>query len=515
MLANLGMFIRSAANLAPDADALRQAHRTISYRQLDQDTDRIARNLISAGLKKGDRVVLSMPNSIEFVLAYFAIAKAGCIAVPFNVMLKEAEMAHILSDSGALAAIYSDDEANNRSREIVDAARNSDCRFFWSADCIPLDGSACDSPTCLASLLNGAATDGSVSLPMTDADDVAVILYTSGTTGTPKGAMLTHGNLSMSGLINAETMGYGRNETIILTLPLFHVFGQVVLMLGGISRMACLELVPRFDPLAVLDIMATRDVTMFGGVPTMYSALVSAAAKLPEDQMERIRGSLRLCISGASSLAPDLAEHFERRFAASVLDGYGLTEASPTVAFSSRQGPRKAGSVGKAAWGVEVRIVSDKGYDADVGELGEIWCRGPGIFAGYWNNEAATRDAVEDGWLKTGDIGSKDAEGYVRIVDRIKEIIIRGGYNVYPTEVEHVLLQHPAVDMCAVVGVADDHYGEEVAAHIVKKQGDETKAEAIVDWARARLAGYKYPRVIVFRDALPLTGSGKVMKRML
>jgi long-chain acyl-CoA synthetase len=510
MFANLGMFVRAAAQFAPEDTALSEGKRSISYRELDEMSGSVALNLRSSGIKPGDRVALSLPNCIEFVVAYFGIAKVGGIVVPFNVMLTKSEISHILSDCGARAIIFEDDESGRRSHNVLNAAKSTNCDLFWDIGATPTRPAAA-----FDCLLQDDGNTPLMHLPATGPADPAVILYTSGTTGAPKGAILTHGNLCFSGLINGEGFGFRSTDRVMVTLPLFHVFGQSVFMLGGIARLSQLNLVRRFEAGAVLDMMHSTKTTVFGGVPTMYSALLAESGQISETIRAMIAENLRLCISGAASMPEEVLSRFESLFSTAIYEGYGLTEASPTIAFARRGIPRKIGSVGRPVWGVEVRIVKDDGQEALVGERGEILCRSPGVFAGYWNRDAATAETFRDDWLCTGDAGYIDPDGDIFIVDRIKDIIIRGGYNVYPNEVEDVLMRHPAVQLCAVVGKPDSHYGEEVVAHVVLGTGIQIEPHELILWARENMAGYKYPRQIHFHDELPMTGSGKVLKRLL
>lgn len=502
-------FLRAAARFSPDRVGLTEGARSATYAELDQTARRVAANLLSTGIAPGDRVALSAPNVIEFVEAYFAILYAGAVVVPFNLLLTSREISHVLSDSGARAIIcHEGSEATPLAARVVDAMADvASCPIGWVMG-------ARNGPLSTYSELKEPLDVALPSSPIAESD-VAAILYTSGTTGTPKGACLSHANLVSSGLVNAEAMNFKEGDNLLLPLPLFHVFGQVVFLLAGLFARARIDLVPRFEPSTVLEAMEKKGTTIFGGVPTMYSALLKASDELSDRRLSEIGANLRHCISGASALPVDLLQGFERRFGTVILEGYGLTEASPTVAFARRDMLRKPGTVGYPMWGVDVRIVDTDGADVPTGARGELICRGPGIFVGYHNRPPATAETLRDGWLHTGDVAIRDEDGVLSIVDRVKDIVIRGGYNIYPREVEEVLAEHPDVLQAAVTGRPDSHFGEEVCAFVTLKDGAKTTPEDLIDHARSRLAAYKYPREIHIEDSLPMGGTGKVLKTVL
>jgi long-chain acyl-CoA synthetase len=341
-----------------------------------------------------------------------------------------------------------------------------------------------------------------------------VVLYTSGTTGKPKGAMITHLNVQMNVDVSAmDSFDIGPDDVVLGCLPLFHTFGQTCCMNTAFRVGAAVLLLPRFDGLQALQLLVDEACTVFMGVPTMYVGLL-AAAKASE-----LRPKLKLALSGGAALPLTVLEKFAEVFGTQVLEGYGLTETSPVATFNQRGFEPRPGTVGKAIWGVEVEIaMADKDDSIELlptGELGEIVVRGHNVFAGYLNKPDATAAAIVDGWFRTGDLGTKDAEGYVTIVDRKKDMVIRGGYNVYPREVEEALLRHPAVAQVAVIGLPDPQYGEEVCAVVVTEPGHTISDTELSAWAKEHLAAYKYPRRVFFTDAFPLGPSGKVLKREL
>ena len=348
---------------------------------------------------------------------------------------------------------------------------------------------------------------------LTNADDTAVILYTSGTTGQPKGAELTHLNMVMNARL-CDTMYERREDDVhLISLPLFHSFGQTVQMNAGFYTRATLVLLPRFTPEAALEQMETHGVTIFAGVPTMYWAFLNYP-QADKFDLAKIAENLRICNSGGSPLPVEVIKGFEAKFNTKLTEGYGLSETSPVSTFN-RMNASRAGSIGFPVWGVEVRIVDEDGNNVADGELGEIVIRGHNIMKGYYKRPEATAAAIRNTWFHSGDIGKKDSDGYFYITDRVKDMILRGGFNVYPREIEEVLMTHEAVSLCAVVGIPHEESGEEIKAFIVKKENAEATEEEIVSWCKENMASYKYPRLIEFKDSLPMTATGKILKREL
>jgi len=340
-------------------------------------------------------------------------------------------------------------------------------------------------------------------------DDTAVILYTSGTTGKPKGAELTHANLLANTDVNVRTLAQSSEQDVILgALPLFHSFGQTCALNSAVQSGACLTMIPRFEPGKAFEIIQRDKVTIFEGVPTMYHALLNH----PERESYDV-STLRLCVSGGSALPVEVLKGFEQAFGVEVLEGYGLSETSPVASFNHPGRERKAGSIGTPIEGVEMKVVGENGEDVPQGEVGEIAIRGHNVMKGYWNRPDATEEVMRDGWFLTGDMATIDEDGYFFIVDRKKDMIIRGGYNVYPREIEEVLYEHPAVLEAAVVGVPDEKMGEEVGAAVVLREGQQADAKDISAFCKERVAAYKYPRQVWFLDALPKGPTGKILKR--
>jgi long-chain acyl-CoA synthetase len=456
-----------AANLTATADrhgvrtALSLGDNDLTYEQLDAASARVAGMLVERGLRPGDRVGVMLPNVPAFAMAYYGVLRMGGIVVPMNPLLKPREVDHYVADSGA--ALILDDAA-----------------------ALPGDAEP-------ARAVVERATG-----------DTAVILYTSGTTGRPKGAELTHGNLARNVEVMLDLLSIERDDVVLGALPLFHSFGQTVGLNLAVASGASLALLPRFHPGDVLDLVERRRVTVFEGVPTMYAALLNQP-----DRDRRDTSSLRVCVSGGAALPLEVLHGFEAAFACVILEGYGLSETSPVASFNRADGVRKPGSIGTPVPGVEMRLL-----DPSTEGVGEIAIRGHNVMKGYWRNAQATREAIDgDGWFRSGDLARVDADGCYFIVDRKKELIIRGGYNVYPREIEEVIYEHPAVREAAVVGIPHPELGEEIGAAIALKAGADIGEAELREYVRAQVAAYKYPRHLWFVDELPKGATGKILKR--
>jgi long-chain acyl-CoA synthetase len=477
----------------PDRIALRCDDLQFTFAEFDDAAARVARLLERAGVEPGDRVGLMLPNTPAFAIAFYGIMYRGAVAVPMNPLLKAREVSYYLANSGAKALFATPafaDEATAGATEV--GAR------CWLVDDAGLAKLIADLPRQDVPVERGY-------------DDVAVILHTSGTTGKPKGAMLTHGNLGRNAEVAVRTLAEtGPDDVVMGCLPLFHVFGLTCGLNSSVLSGAMLTLIPRFDPRKALEVIERDAVTVFEGVPTMYSALLSVA---DEGAREATR-SLRTCVSGGAALPVQVLTDFEKTFGCTVLEGYGLSESSPAAAFNHPNRPRKAGSIGTPIEGVEMRVVDLDGVEVPQGEVGEIQIRGHNVMKGYWNLPDATKATITpDGWLNTGDVGRVDEDGYFYIVDRTKDMIIRGGYNVYPREIEEVLYEHPAVAEAAVIGIPHDSLGEEVGAAVALKKGAAITADELRDYVKERVAAYKYPRLVWLVDELPKGPTGKVQKR--
>ena len=493
---NLAVLLDEAAREHGDRIGVVCAPERVTWRDLRARAGRFAAALVARGVRPGDRVAMALPNVTAFPIAYYGTLVAGAVAVPFHPLYKRDEMAFLLRDSGArvlvgFAPLRAEPEA---------AARDAGGRdVIWSA---------AGGPDALEALAGAAGTPVATHPAGADAD--AVLIYTSGTTGKPKGVRLTHSNLLLNAWVSRDLAALTAEDVLLGVLPFFHSFGQTCVLNAAVAAAARLVCLPRFDTATAFAALHGERVTVLAGVPTLFHALDQA----PEaESFDASR--LRLCISGGAAMPEALLRRFESRFRTTILEGYGLTETSPAVAFNRRDRPRRVGTIGFPVWGVEVRIVRPDGREAGPGEDGELWVRGHGVMAGYWQRPEETAATLVDGWLRTGDLGRRDADGYLVIVDRLKEIIIRGGYNISPREVEEVLATHPAVGEAAVFGVPDAAEGEEIVAVVSLRAGARATPDEIQDFAKARMSPTKYPRRVVIRDSLPKGPTGKVQKREL
>ena len=488
---NLASIVVDSATRAPAASAVRLGELSLAYAELDDRSARLATLLRERGLESGDRVGVMLPNVPEFPIAYYGVLRAGGVVVPMNVLLKRREIAFYLEDSGAGLLLA----WHGFAAEARDGAADA------GAELVEVD------PESFAALL--AEPEPSPELADTDAEDTAVILYTSGTTGKPKGAELTHFNLSRNADIASRTTCVISEGDIVLgTLPLFHSFGQTVSMNASLRVGATLTLVPRFDPGEALATMARDRVTHFYGVPTMYGALLHHSGREDHDT-----SALRTCITGGASMPVEVLRGFEEAFGCVVLEGYGLSETSPVASSNHPNMERKPGSIGTPLEEVEMKVVDENDEEVPQGEVGEIVIRGHNIMKGYWQRPEATAEAMRGGWFHSGDMARVDEDGYFFIVDRKKDLIIRGGYNVFPREVEEILYEHPKIREAAVLGVPHDQLGEEVGAAVVLHDGEQLAPEEVSEYVKERIAAYKYPRAVWFLDDLPKGPTGKILKR--
>ncbi|MFI1761074.1 long-chain fatty acid--CoA ligase [Streptomyces sp. NPDC020800] len=483
------------ARRRPEKTALVEGDLRLSFHEVWRRARGQAGALTELGVRPGDRVALMAPNTAAFPIAYYAIAAAGAVVVPVHLLLSAQEVEHVLRDSGATLLLVHPAQAETGRA----AAGALGVRTVTLGE--EFDGLA-------------AGAEPLPSYVTRSADDPAVVFYTSGTTGVPKGAVLSHFNLVMNATVNAFDAHDIRADDIALgALPLFHAFGQTVSLNSTWRAGATLVLLPRFDAARAIELMVAEKVNTFHGVPTMFVALAAAAADagaLPE---------LRVCVSGGASLPVAVLERFEAAFGARIYEGYGLSETSPAATVNQPDFGTRAGTIGHPLWGVDVEIaraeIEGKVELLPPGELGEVVIRGHNVFSGYLHRPEATAEALVDGWFRTGDLGTKDEEGFLRIVDRKKDVIIRGGYNVYPREVEEVLMRHPGIAQVAVIGLPDELHGEEVCAVVVPAQGTAPDAPGITAWSKEHLGRHKYPRRVEFADVLPLGPSMKVLKREL
>ncbi|HEY2317020.1 MAG TPA: long-chain fatty acid--CoA ligase [Solirubrobacteraceae bacterium] len=487
---NLAGILIASAERDPDHVAIKLDGIELSYAALDGASAHIVGLLQEHGFQRGDRVGIMLPNVPYFPVIYYGVLRAGGVVVPMNPLLKKREVAYYLSDSGAKLLFA----WHGFAEEAQAGAAEAGAEFLAVT------------PGEFEHQVGAAAPDTSVA--DTGDDDTAVLLYTSGTTGQPKGAELTHSNLTLNAEGSRELFDLGSEAIVLGALPLFHSFGQTCGMNATVGGGGTLTLIPRFDPGKALEIMQRDKVNVFQGVPTMYGAMLHHPDRESYDV-----SSLSLCGSGGSAMPVELLHGFDEAFGCKILEGYGLSESSPVASFNHADRERKPGSIGTPIKNVEMRVVDDDGNEVLQGEVGEIVIRGYNVMKGYWQRSEATAETIIDGWLHTGDMGRVDADGYFYVVDRKKELIIRGGYNVYPREVEEVLYEHPDVREAAVLGVPHDEYGEEIGAAVALKDGATTTPDELRDYVKEQVAAYKYPRLVWLVDDLPKGPTGKILKR--
>ena len=510
-----GLLTRTASEY-PARTAIVFGGDRISYAELDAASNQVANLLTERGIRPGEKVALSCANIPQFTTIYFGILKAGAVVVPLNVLLKAREIAYHLNDSDATAYFaFEGSPELPIGGEAWSAFQAADraAHFFLIGSGASVDGVTPDQ-------IFAAAVAGQPetfeTVERAD-DDTAVILYTSGTTGQPKGAELRHRNVYDIARAGAQLFESdpATPDVYLCVLPLFHAFGQMVIQNGAVGFGGTLVLQPRFSAREALELMLDHAVTFFGGVPTMYWGLLEAL----DDSVDvaRLAANLRIAVSGGSALPAKIHQEFKKRFGVTILEGYGLSETVAIASFAAYGEEPRVGSIGRPIAGVQMKLINDDWSDVkdDPGAVGEIAIKGYNIMKGYYKRPEATSEAIDQGWFRTGDLARKDADGFYFVVDRSKDMIIRGGFNVYPRELEEVLMEHPAVSLVAVIGVPHPSHGEEIKAVVVKKADDSTTEAELTAWGREQFAGYKYPRIVEFVDALPMTATGKILKREL
>lgn len=511
---NLSVILEDSARATPDRDAIVFGDMRLSYALLDQVSNQVANLLTARGIGPGDNVALACPNLPYFPMVYYGILKAGAAVVPLNVLLSAREIAYHLGDSDAKAffCFEGTPELPLGERGRQGCAQTPACETMIALPATPLaTETTIEGAESLWAAIDGLPT--SYDTVATGADDTAVVLYTSGTTGSPKGAELTHANMLMNAVVSDTMFERTDHDVYLGVLPLFHSFGQTTIMNTGFYRRATIVLQARFEPGEAFALMQREKVTLFAGVPTMYWALLGYQ-KADDYDLAAIAGNLRVAVSGGSALPLEVLRKVRERFGVDIQEGYGLSETSPVASFNHPDRPTKPGTIGQAIWGVRMRLVDAEGDEVTEG-AGEIEVKGHNVMKGYYKRPEATAEVLRGGWLRTGDIATRDADGYYTIVDRAKDLIIRGGFNVYPREVEETLMTHPQVSLAAVVGVPHESHGEEVKAYIIRTPDATLTSEELIGWAKQNIAAYKYPRLVEFRDDLPMTSTGKILKREL
>jgi len=506
MSLNVATLLHESAERYPGKTAVAVGDTTMTYAEIHGAAQRFAGALRELGVHKGQHVALLLPNVPHFTIAYYGILAAGAVVVPLNVLLTPDEVAYHLNDSDSVAIVAWEGFFESAAAGF---ARAESCHHLIIAKADPTDVSAPEGASNMMALIGGAPpyTDYVATMP----DDPAVILYTSGTTGYPKGAELTHFNMFFNARYCGTSLLPVDDGTVALaTLPLFHSFGQTVIHNAVIGRGGTVVLLPRFEPIAALELMQKYRVNLFAGVPTMYFALLHT----PEADDYDL--DLSYCVSGGAAMPVEVMKAFDDKYGVNILEGYGLSETSPVVSFNVLDRPKKPGSIGPPLWGMQFRLEDDEGnIITDTGTPGEICIKGHAVMRGYYKKPEATAEAIIEGWFHTGDIGTVDEDGYYYIVDRKKDLIIRGGFNVYPREIEEVLYGHPAIAEAAVIGVPHESHGEEVKAIVALKPGTEATEDELIAYCKEHLAAYKYPRSFEFRSELPKGPTGKILKREL
>jgi long-chain acyl-CoA synthetase len=501
---NLATMLTETATATPDATAYTFMGAVTSYRELDEQSGRLAAGLLELGLMPGQVVAVQLPNLPQFPAAYFGALKAGLIVLPLNPLLKAPEIEYHLADAAAAIMIGFD----SMHEEAAKACEQLSIPLYlvsFSQQNLP------EGTRPLADLMTAAPlSEPGGDVRPGSSDDTAVLIYTSGTTGKPKGAELSHFQLYMNCTISGQLFGARPDDVTLAVLPFFHVFGLSSVLNVSVRYGGALSIVPRFDPAAVVDALERDGCSVIAGVPTMLQAL--AEQNLSGRDLSR----LRVAVSGGASLPENVLASFETALGIRVLEGYGLSETASTTSFN-RADDRRALSVGKPIWGVKMRIADDDDRPLPPGRdnVGEILIRGHNVMKGYLGKPEATESALRGGWLHTGDLGYQDDDGFYFIVDRSKDLVIRGGYNVYPREIEEVLFAHPAIAEAAVIGKPHDRLGEEVVAVVVRRAGSDLTEQDVVTYCKERVAAYKYPREVRFVAELPKGPTGKVLKNVL
>ncbi|MFJ8244787.1 long-chain-fatty-acid--CoA ligase [Peribacillus asahii] len=496
---NLNENLKRSASNFPESIAYIYGDKSVTYQELNQKVDRLAAGLYVQGIRKGDGVALILGNSPEFLIAYYGILRLGAFVVPINPLYTQGEINYLLDNSQAKAVI-THVSVEPKLSEVKKQLENLKLVVYIEAE---------NQESTWEHLMETGTSINVYGSPYIGDEDLAVILYTSGTTGKPKGAMLTHRNLVSNADSISKLLELDVKDRVVAVLPMFHVFCMTICLNAPIACGATVLIQPKFSPHDVVSAIREKKATVFAGVPTMYSFIYQLPEAITEDCQ-----SIRMCISGGASIPTELLHKFENKFNVFILEGYGLSETAPLVAINPLKGTRKPGSIGLNIPAVQSKVVDEFGKELPRGEVGELVVQGPNVMRGYLNMPEATAAALIDGWLYTGDLARMDEEGYIYIVDRKKDIIIVGGYNVYPREVEEVLYQHPSIVEASVVGVPNEGYGESVKAYVVVKDKQLT-IDDILHFCQDKLVKYKLPRQVEFLKELPKNSTGKILRREL
>ena len=509
-MSNLSVILEESAGRYPQKDAIIFCDKHFSYEEINSSANQVANGLQKLGVQRGDKVALACINNPIFPVIYFGILKTGAVVVPINILLKRNEIAFQLqiSESKVFLCFFGSSELPLGKEGFAAFQETESCSHFFFI--MPKKGEP--SPEEGIQTYEDFIADQPLtfqSIPCSE-EDTAAILFTSGTTGRPKGAELTHSNFLLDDFEWSRQLALTHDDICLLVLPLFHIFGMGI-MIGSVRRGNTMVIVSKFDAAEVFKAFQKYRVTFFSGVPTMYINLLNYKGDL---DVKKLSLHLRICMSAGAPLLVPILNEFKSRFNVNIQEGYGMSECI-CATINPLAGIFEKGSVGIPLSGIDIKIVDENDHELSVGERGELCVRGYNVMKGYYNNPEATSQTIRNGWLHSGDIAIKDEDGYIYIVDRKKDMIIRGGFKVYPREVEEIMLTHEAVAMVAVIGVPHDTLGEEIKAFVIRKREFCISEQELLDWTKAKIASFKYPRLIEFVDSLPLSATGKILKREL
>ncbi|MCC6796458.1 MAG: long-chain fatty acid--CoA ligase [Candidatus Hydrogenedentes bacterium] len=511
---NLAIILENSARERPNHTAIVYGQFRLDYQTVNAMANQVANGLVKAGIRKGDKVALSCPNLPYFPIIYFGVLKAGAVFVPLNVLLRDREVAYHLSDSDARIFICFEGTQELPIGKVgyEGFKEAGTCDHFYIIPTVPGGESPLPGVPTLSELMQDQPS--TFETVQTRPDDTAIIIYTSGTTGRPKGAELTHSNNLMYSMTSRKLLNGSPDDVTLAVLPLFHSFGLNALLNSSIYGGATVVLHTRFEPGAAWRTFEEEGVSVFAGVPTMYWDLLNYP-EADKFNLEKIRSTMRLGVCGGAPMPVDVMNRFQDKFNIKVLEGYGLSETTAGCSFNRIDMPQKIGSIGVPIWGMEMRAVDEAMNELPVGQPGEIVIRGPLVMKGYYKRDEANEEVFRGGWFHSGDVGYKDEDGYYYIVDRIKDMIIRGGFNVYPREIEEVLMTHPDISLAAAIGIPHDEYGEEVKVYVILDNGSTMTTEEVLAYGKKQLAAYKYPRMVEIVKSLPIGPTGKILKTEL
>ena len=512
---NLSIALEDNAQRIPNRLAIISEEKKISYKELNLLSNRVANLILDLGINPGDSIALQCPNISFFPIIYYGILKMGGVIVPMSILLKKKEISFILNNSKAkLLFFYQGDQTLNIVKEALAGVKESP-EIIQSILIENQEFKSFSNP--LVKNLNSLIKDASSEFEYipTNAEETAVVIYTSGTTGKPKGVKLTHSNLAWNSSITVDLFDFKGDDIALTVLPLFHIFGQNCIMNAAVFAGISNVLLKRFDSNEVIQCIQKHSVTIFAGVPTMFWNLLNDLNTFKKGEISLLKNHWRIALSGGAAIPVELINKFEKTYGVPIFEGYGMSEGSPLVTYNQPAYKRKIGSVGLPIWGVQVKVINDKFIEVPSYVVGQIIFKGHNVMKGYFNNEEETKKVIKNGWMHSGDLGYKDDQGYLFVVDRMNDMIIRGGVNIYPREIEEVIIKHPKISLVAVVGIPDQRMGEEIMAYIIlNKDQDMSKAE-LKSWVKAKVAANKYPRKIEFVKELPMNATGKILKRKL